>query len=51
MNILLVIGDMSNSLISKLDPQVQDGDNWKISHIPEVTVMDSTYGYWRAKHL
>ncbi|PSS01364.1 Disease resistance protein [Actinidia chinensis var. chinensis] len=48
---LLVLGDMSGSLVSKLDPQVQDGDNWKISHIPEVTVMDSTYGYWRAKHL
>ncbi|GFZ08721.1 hypothetical protein Acr_20g0005290 [Actinidia rufa] len=48
---LLVLGDMSDSLVSKLDPQVQDGDNWKISHIPEVTVMDSTYGYWRAKHL
>ncbi|CAL5352373.1 unnamed protein product [Camellia sinensis] len=32
------LGDMSKKLISKLDREVQDGDSWKIAHIPQGSV-------------
>ncbi|XP_028102439.1 disease resistance protein RPM1-like [Camellia sinensis] len=47
----LELSDMSNELISKLNPGVQDGDYWKIEHIPKVWIDDSKDGRWKGRFL
>ncbi|CAL5436122.1 unnamed protein product [Camellia sinensis] len=48
---ILELSDMSDELISKLNPGVQDGDYWKIQHIPKVWIDDSKDGYWKGRYL
>ncbi|CAL5441177.1 unnamed protein product [Camellia sinensis] len=45
------LGDMSEKLISKLNREVQDGDYWKIAHIPEVRNWYWEHGLWKVKFL
>ncbi|KAL7211206.1 hypothetical protein ACSBR2_014141 [Camellia fascicularis] len=43
--------DMSKKLISELDREVQDGNYWKIAHIPEVMIWDTKHGRRQVKYL
>ncbi|KAL7188097.1 hypothetical protein ACSBR1_038034 [Camellia fascicularis] len=43
--------DMSKKLISELDREVQDGNYWKIAHIPEVVIWDTKHGQRQVKFL
>ncbi|GMQ04017.1 hypothetical protein CsSME_00049589 [Camellia sinensis var. sinensis] len=47
----LELDDMSDELISKLNPGVQDGDYWKIQHISKVLIADSKNGHWKGRCL
>ena len=46
-----VLSEMSQKLISKLDPDVQDGDYSKIAHIPEVQIGYLEHGQRKEKFL
>ncbi|CAL5333776.1 unnamed protein product [Camellia sinensis] len=47
----LELMDMSGELISKLNPGIQDGNYWKIEHIPKVLIYDTKEGYWKSRFL
>ncbi|THG01109.1 hypothetical protein TEA_024979 [Camellia sinensis var. sinensis] len=48
---LLDLFDMSHLLLSKLNRDLQGGDYWRISHIPEVWIGDTKDGRWRGTNM
>ena len=47
----LQLFDMPYSLISRLRGELQGGDYWKVSHIPEVVIGGWKDGHWQGSFL
>ncbi|KAE9452636.1 hypothetical protein C3L33_15463, partial [Rhododendron williamsianum] len=47
----LKLNDMSETLISSLNRDLQGGDYWRIAHVPNVWVADSKSGRWTGRYL